>query len=165
MRHRASSDNSPRDGGRARSLGKPAAPVEPLNRVRARGYFGQLFSTADDIAAPMRRNETRSLSLTSAFPVNSGTARLWRRKVCPFFREKSVQRRADQAQQPRGPSRCNKRDPVSLFPSRNRAPVFAAHDPDRRTHLFSTRGLRQRVAVELQKMRVGFEQCRWHPST
>jgi hypothetical protein len=39
----------------AANLGKPAAPVEPLNRGRVRGYFSQLCSTADDIAAPMRR--------------------------------------------------------------------------------------------------------------
>ena len=65
----------------AASLGKPAAPVEPLNRGRVRGYFGQLCSTADDIAAPMRRNETRSLSLMSAFQVDSATAQSgsWRR--------------------------------------------------------------------------------------
>src|SRR6266850_627145 len=58
----------------AASLGKPAAPVEPLNRGRVRGYFGQPCSTADDIARPMRRNETRSLSLMSAFQVDSATA-------------------------------------------------------------------------------------------
>src|SRR5712671_2610172 len=65
----------------AASLGKPAAPVEPLNRGRVRGYFGQPCSTADDIAAPMHRNETRSLSLMSAFQVDSATAQSgsWRR--------------------------------------------------------------------------------------
>src|SRR5216684_545508 len=71
----------PTDGGRGCSLGKPAAPVEPLNRGRVRGYFGQLCSRADDIAAPMHRNETRSLSLMSAFQVDSATAQSgsWRR--------------------------------------------------------------------------------------
>src|SRR5260370_8204481 len=56
------------------SRGKPAALGEPLNRGRLCWYFGQLCSTADDIAAPMRRNETRSLSLMSAIPVDSATA-------------------------------------------------------------------------------------------
>jgi hypothetical protein len=37
--------------------------------------FGQLCSMADDIAVRLARNETRWLSLMSAFPVNSGTAR------------------------------------------------------------------------------------------
>src|SRR5882724_10412257 len=56
------------------SLGKPTAPVEPLNRGHVCWYFGQPCSTADDIAAPMRRNETRSLSLMSAIAVDSATA-------------------------------------------------------------------------------------------
>src|SRR5258708_3677542 len=56
------------------SLGKPAAPVEPLNRGRVCWYFGQPCSTANDIAAPMRRNETRLLSLMSAIQVDSATA-------------------------------------------------------------------------------------------
>jgi hypothetical protein len=43
-----------------------------LNRGRVRGYFGQVCSRADDIAARMRRNETRSLSLAGV-RVNAGT--------------------------------------------------------------------------------------------
>jgi hypothetical protein len=44
-------------------LGKPAAAVEQFKSWLRAWYFGRLCSELDDIAARMRRNETRSLSL------------------------------------------------------------------------------------------------------
>jgi hypothetical protein len=49
--------------GRAASLGKPAGLSSNLNRGRVRGYFGQLCSTADDIAERMRRYENLLVKL------------------------------------------------------------------------------------------------------
>src|SRR6266478_1918626 len=99
----------------AARLGKPAAPVEPLNRGRVRGYFGQPCSTADDIAAPMRRNETRSLSLMSAIPVDSATAQ-------------SGGRSPDGAQRNPGPTRRLFPDFAALHPGYDVGNVMATSD-------------------------------------